>query len=256
MKRLISFRKRHKVFGRGSLEFLESDNRKVLSFLRRHEDERVLVVTNLSRFAQCVELDLSEFKGTVPLELFGQTRFPPVGDGPYSLTLGPHTFYWFALLRQRTETVGGSTRPTSVPSLTVHGAWDNVFRGRDRAALEAILASYLSGRRWFAGKGRTIQTVEIGEAIPVPHDSPVAHILLVRAIYAESESETYVLPVAFAPRAAGPPGAAIEALANVHITGHTLEEEGLLYDAMVDRRFTLAPPRSRCARPPAHRAVR
>src|SRR6266542_2652528 len=65
MKRLISFRKRHKVFGRGSLEFLESENRKVLSFVRRHEDERVLVVTNFSRFAQCVELDLSEFKGTV-----------------------------------------------------------------------------------------------------------------------------------------------------------------------------------------------
>src|SRR6058998_3739094 len=68
MKRLISFRKRHKVFGQGSLDFLESENRKVLSFVRRHEDERVLVVTNFSRFAQCVELDLSEFTGTVPLE--------------------------------------------------------------------------------------------------------------------------------------------------------------------------------------------
>jgi maltose alpha-D-glucosyltransferase/alpha-amylase len=240
MKRLISFRKRHKVFGRGSLEFLESDNRKVLSFLRRHEDERVLVVTNFSRFAQCVELDLSEFKGTVPLELFGQTRFPPVGEGPYSLTLGPHTFYWFALPRQRTKTVGDLTRPTSVPALTVRSTWENLFRGRDKAALEAILPSYLSGRRWFAGKARTIQAAEIGEAIPVPHDSPVAHILLVRATYAESEPETYVLPVAFAPRAGGPPGAATEAIASVHITGNRLEEEGLLYDAMVDRRFTLA----------------
>src|SRR5207244_10720668 len=136
---------RHKLFGRARLEFLEADNRKVLSCARRHEDERVLVVTNFSRFAQCVELDLSEFKGTVPLELFGQTRFPPVGEEPYSLTLGPHTFYWFALPLQRTETVGGSTRRTSVPALTVRGAWENVFWGRDKAALEAILPGYLSG---------------------------------------------------------------------------------------------------------------
>src|SRR6266487_4187157 len=114
MKRLISFRKRSKVFGRGSLEILPSENRKVLAFVRRYQDEAVFVVANLSRFAQSVDLDLSAFKGRVPLELFGQTRFPPVSDAPYSLTLGPHIFYWFALPPQSVEAVAVAG-PTAAP---------------------------------------------------------------------------------------------------------------------------------------------
>ncbi|MFN2537687.1 MAG: maltose alpha-D-glucosyltransferase, partial [Mycobacteriales bacterium] len=62
MKRLIAMRKQHRVFGRGSLEFLYPDNRKVLAFLREYEGERILVVVNLSRRAQYVELDLSRFR--------------------------------------------------------------------------------------------------------------------------------------------------------------------------------------------------
>ena len=76
-KRLIALRKRYQAFGRGTLEFLGPDNRKVLAFIReRHGDERILVVANLSRFVQCVELDLSDFNGTTPVELFGRTEFP------------------------------------------------------------------------------------------------------------------------------------------------------------------------------------
>ena len=76
MKRLIALRKRYKAFGRGSMEFLHPENRKVLAFIRRYEDETMLVVANLSRFAQYVELDLRSYKGTIPVELFGRTRFP------------------------------------------------------------------------------------------------------------------------------------------------------------------------------------
>ena len=54
MKRLIALRKRYRAFGRGTLGVLRPDNRKVLAFLRRYEDERILVVVNLSRFVQCV----------------------------------------------------------------------------------------------------------------------------------------------------------------------------------------------------------
>ena len=47
--------------------------------------------------AQPVELDLREFKGRVPVELLGNTPFPPIGELPYLLTLPPWGFYWFAL---------------------------------------------------------------------------------------------------------------------------------------------------------------
>jgi maltose alpha-D-glucosyltransferase / alpha-amylase len=97
MRRLIATRKRSKAFGRGTIEFLRPRNTSVLAFLREHGDERILVVANLSERSQPVELDLSRYAGAVPFELLGDTRFPPVGDRPYFLSLGPHGFYWFRL---------------------------------------------------------------------------------------------------------------------------------------------------------------
>src|SRR6201995_871822 len=97
MKRVIALRKRYKAFGRGTIDFLQPDNRKVLAFIRQYQDETILVVANLSRFAQYVELDLSAYKGMHPVELFGQTSFPPIGELPYLLTMTSSSFLWFLL---------------------------------------------------------------------------------------------------------------------------------------------------------------
>jgi maltose alpha-D-glucosyltransferase/alpha-amylase len=98
MRRLIGVRKGFHAFGRGTFEALDPNNRRVLVFIRRYRDEIVLCVNNLSRFAQFVELDLREFIGCVPLELWGNIPFPAIGELPYLLTLGPHNFLWFRLL--------------------------------------------------------------------------------------------------------------------------------------------------------------
>ena len=97
MKRLIRVRRSHPVFGRGSLEFLHPANRRVLAYLREHDGTTILCVANLSRFAQYVELDLSQWAGRQPIELIGRVHFPRIGDLPYLLTLGPHDFFWFEL---------------------------------------------------------------------------------------------------------------------------------------------------------------
>jgi maltose alpha-D-glucosyltransferase/alpha-amylase len=97
MRRLIAVRKRYPVFGRGTIEFLHPANTKVLIYIRRDAEQTVLCVVNLSRFVQPVELDLSAYQGAVPIELIGETAFPPIGDAPYFLSLGPHGFYWFRL---------------------------------------------------------------------------------------------------------------------------------------------------------------
>ncbi len=97
-KRLCAIRRRFPVFGRGTLELLRPENRKVFAYLRADDGETVLCVTNLSRFVQPCELDLRSFAGHVPVELFGNTPFPRIGELPYFLTLGPHSFYWFRLV--------------------------------------------------------------------------------------------------------------------------------------------------------------
>src|SRR5581483_3327655 len=112
MRRLIALRNRFQAFSRGSLEILLPDNRKVLAFLRKCGDETILVIVNLSRFTQAVELDLSAYRGAIPVELFGSTEFPEVGDLPYFITLGGHGFYWFSL-EQRTQ-AGTDRRPPLV----------------------------------------------------------------------------------------------------------------------------------------------
>jgi maltose alpha-D-glucosyltransferase/alpha-amylase len=97
MRRLIAIRKRYPVFGRGAIDFLHPANLAVLAYLRGDDHQTILVVNNLSRFVQPVELDLAQFAGRTPIELFGETVFPKITANPYFLSLGPHTFYWFRL---------------------------------------------------------------------------------------------------------------------------------------------------------------
>src|SRR5205814_10215447 len=95
--RVIAMRKNFKAFSRGSLEFLNPDNPKVLAFLRRFGNETVVVVANLSRVSQSAELDLSRVAGCVPREVFSRNLFRPIRKTRYVITLGPHAYYWFAL---------------------------------------------------------------------------------------------------------------------------------------------------------------
>jgi maltose alpha-D-glucosyltransferase/alpha-amylase len=99
MRRLIRVRRSSKVFSRGSLAFLAPANHRVLAYLRTLGREQVLVVNNLAGSVQAVELDLRALAGLVPIEMFGGSVFPRIGELPYLLTLGPYNFYWFRLRR-------------------------------------------------------------------------------------------------------------------------------------------------------------
>jgi maltose alpha-D-glucosyltransferase/alpha-amylase len=103
MRRFIALRKEHPVFGLGTYEPLRPANAKIFAHIRRHEDDIVLCVHNVARSAQAVELDLAEFVGHHPVEMFGRTRFPRIGELPYLLTLAPRGFFWFQLVKDSEE---------------------------------------------------------------------------------------------------------------------------------------------------------
>jgi len=232
MRRLIALRKRHRAFSRGSLELLDPQNHRVLAFLRRLGEESLLVVANLSRFVQHVELDLAAFRGATPVELFGRTPFPRVGDLPYLLTLGPHSFYWFSL---ETETLpirlrlAGAGVEGEIPVLAIQGSWESCLEGRSKAGLESALAAILPTRPWFVGRARTIRQVEIRESIPLEGD---ARLALVGVEYTDGEPETYALPLAFA--VGGRPAQAVL----VRLRSDSPEGTGVLYDALWDPDFS------------------
>ena len=192
MRRMLALRKRYEVFGRGGLEFLHPENRRVLAFLRQDDNRCVLIVANLSRFAQYVELDLSRFRGSEPVELFGQTHFPPIGELPYLLTLGPHAVYWLALEGPREEALVPST-DDEAPMLSTDGTIDAILAGRARGELERAIARFLPARRWFAGKARVIRQVSVTDALPLTgvRSSISARVLIVRVEFTEGEAETY-----------------------------------------------------------------
>ncbi len=191
-KRLIALRKRFQAFGRGTIDFLSPENPKVLAFIRQLEDETVLVVANLSRFTQYVELDLRAFKGRVPIELIGRTRFPPIGELPYLLTLGEHAFNWFSLEETRTAAIDAREAAYHPPLLEPAGNWEDGFTPAERSAIELALPAWLEGRRWFRGHGREISYTRILDL--VPFDS--LRFVLLGVEFSQGEGEQYVLPVA------------------------------------------------------------
>ena len=239
-RRLVALRKRFKAFGQGSLEFLHPENRKVLAFIRRYGEECILVIANLSRFVQCAELDLSPLKGMVPIELFGGTRFPPIGELPYFITLGPHTFYWFSIEPQTAarETLEVTSSVSQLPAISVTGTWDSTLYGRARADLERVLPNYLKMRRWFRGKARAIRTARIFDVLPVPNAGVSACFTLVQVDYTEGDPQMYLLPIAYT---AGDHADYI-VRENLHwvvsrIRLKDKNEEGILYDPLIEREF-------------------
>src|SRR5580700_5354657 len=125
MRRLLTFRKRWRALGEGKCEFLQPENHKILSYILRHEKEIILVVANLSRFTQPVELDLSAFKGMIPIELFGRMKFPAITEAPYFLTLGPHNFFWFSIEPGPQPAVAKTETgtPALLPAIIVSEDW-------------------------------------------------------------------------------------------------------------------------------------
>jgi maltose alpha-D-glucosyltransferase / alpha-amylase len=193
MRRLIGARRRSPSLARGDIEFLYPENRKVIAFLRTLGEERTLVVANLARSAQFVELDLSRFDGQVPVELFGPTHFPRIGQLPYFITLGPYGYFWFRLQPDEREEEGGATPP---PTLTTRGSWIDLFEEGGRPNLERTLPRFLVRQRWFGAKGRQVATVEVSDTIRLGSRRATDGVVaLVDVSFTEGEPATYALPI-------------------------------------------------------------
>ena len=233
MKRLIALRRCFKAFGHGSLEFLQPENPRVLAFVRRYQQERILIVANLSRFPQPVELDLSAFKGMVPIELFGQTSFPAIGEHPYVLTLGPLGFYWFTLEPQATPV---TEREAPMRTLRVKKDWECVLQKDAKGELEDLLPAFLQTRRWFRSKARRIKSAEIVEQIRIPYQSSASYVTFVQVEYVEGDPELYLVALAFA---SGEQAKSLQHDAPDAVLANLLvdQDSGILYEALRDKAY-------------------
>ena len=173
-RRLLAVRKQQQAFGRGTLKMLTPSNRRILAYLREYTDatgrvEQVLCVANVSRAAQAAELDLSLYAGMVPVEMLGGSAFPPIGQLPFLLTLPPYGFYWFLLAPENQMPSWHVEAAQPMPdyeTLVVKQRMQDLLDVPARDALEQrILPQYLPKRRWFAGKGSSIDNIRLAYGV-------------------------------------------------------------------------------------------
>ncbi len=166
MRRMIAVRKQHPAFGRGAMSLIYPLNRKILAYLREYDGDVILCVANLADSAQAVELDLSRFRGAVPVELTGRSTFPPIGDLPYMLTLSAYGFFWFLLTDEEKAPSWHETMPEVLPEFITltsrDGRIETALSGRERSQLETdVLPQFLPLQRWFGAKDARIGKVSL-----------------------------------------------------------------------------------------------
>lgn len=246
MKRLIAMRNRFQALGSGDFQILHPENRKVLAFTRTYETEQILVIANLARFVQTVELDLSALKGHVPVEIFGRTEFPAIDESPYFLSIGAYAVYWFILKPQ--APLQAAKLPSELPTLAISGTWETAFSSleslqtrRFATALEALLPGYLANHRWFGGRTRTVQTARIADAIAIPYNNSYAQMLDLRVDYIQGAPQTYLLFLAVAE---GEQALQLLAETPQSVTARLKrsgsDDVAVLFDAIADKHFLTA----------------
>ena len=255
-RNMIALRKLFQVFGRGTLRFLNPENRKVLAYLRDLDrgdgsHETVLCVANLSRFAQPVSLDLSDHAGQEPVEMLGYVSFPTITAAPYALTLAPYSFLWLELQPAGVQQEEAAPLLESTANAEAHeeaaldlmaNGWAGLLSGRGQALLDKALPTWLQRQRWFGAKTRRIQSVRVLDwvALPVERADDVmaagsqvpCALLFVEIGYADGPADTYQIPLAFSSAADADEVTANHPLSIV-ATLLTPDGPGVLHDATV-----------------------
>ena len=248
-RNMIALRKLFQVFGRGSLEFLQPENRKVLAYLRKlkREDgsfEIVLCLANLSRFAQPVSLELAEYAGCTPMEMLGYVRFPQITAQPYPLTVAPYSFLWFELQPAAEPTAIESPAPHTVDGDEVFGnhllaqGWKVLDNSAHADSVQVALAEWLLKQRWYGSKSKTLNGVHLVSRVEMASTSPSPGpaIFYVETEFSDGTRALYQLPLAVGD------GAVLDSLAKTRPNSIVLTFKlpggtGVLYDAVESAAF-------------------
>lgn len=234
MKHLLALRKKYHALALGTLRFLFPENPKVLAFITEYQEQRILVIANLSRFSEYIELDLTEWKGMRLLELFGQTPFPEITIAPYFITLNAHSFYWFLVEKLPLGNTGLDSSQIESPSLNVAN-WEILLKKDNYSKLESILPNFLIQQRWFGAKTQVIKSIKIIEVIQFSLEQKKAYLILVQISHLKEEEEIYCLPITFATEEES---TILKVQFPKSLIAHLPKQNGYLIDAYYDREFT------------------
>jgi maltose alpha-D-glucosyltransferase/alpha-amylase len=199
LKHVMAMRKRLNIFGRGEMKFIDSSNAKVLAFVRTYDKQRVIVVANLSQFSQATTLNLAEYRDCDITEAFSQNRFMNVGEGDYSITIGPYGYFWFqvdtAEKKEKADVSG------ELPLVRTDISWERLFDNYNevRNLERKILPPFMKKCRWFGGKAKVVSKVGIHKTIPLKVEGDTHYLAILEVDYVQRLPELYFLPLTFVP---------------------------------------------------------
>jgi maltose alpha-D-glucosyltransferase/alpha-amylase len=194
-KKLLAKRKSFKVFGRGKILWLKPDNGRVLAFVREYEDERVVVIVNLSRHPQSATLDLSDYDGSRVREAFGRTYFKDIDRDLYQVTLAGHGYYWLEIEDTHGHRV--DSRELSRPTLNVKKLKDFFSKGNVRTLEKSVLPNYLQSVSWMGARAAILDQVTIFDYRMQANGERHFGWMLLEVSFLEGLPELVQLPVAF-----------------------------------------------------------
>jgi maltose alpha-D-glucosyltransferase / alpha-amylase len=194
-RRVINKRRQYKAFGRGSIRFVNTSNPKVLAFVREYEDETILVAVNLSRYSQYVELDLHEFSGCVPMEVFSRNDFPVITEEPWPFSMQFKNYFWFELRKP-----GKSTwqEPSGQELLTFTKSQWLDMNPILQDTVKQRLYGYIFQNNWFTGDTRKLRDVKIIDVFPVNTSEITSYLFLLQLDLIEAEKDLFLMPVSLA----------------------------------------------------------
>ncbi len=230
-RRVIAKRQQYKAFGRGSLKFVNTSNPKVLAFIRSYEDENILVIVNLSRYSQYAELDLAEYAGSTPFEMFSHNEFHDITEDPWVFAMQFKNYFWFELKKQ--DVAKTTDDEPRLPMVIRKEEWTNMDIDLQHA-IKVYLYNYLINIQWFRGDTRKLRNINIIDVIPISEKRFGPQLYMIELDLIEGKKDIYLMPIALAlnnkaedvlsksPRSV---------IVNIVLEG----EKGVLYDGAADR---------------------
>ncbi len=193
MRRVIAKRKQYRAFSRGEIEFIDTQNSKILAFTRTLDEEIILVIVNLSRYSQQASLDLHKYAGYIPTEVFSRNDFTPIGEEIYMFPMQFKNYFWFELRKPREDEQSGSVSQDYQFVLTER-QW-NQMGEPVIDSLRRILIKYVQKNRWFRGKARKTKDLEIIDTVPFTTGTWKSYGVMARVKYIEGKDEYYIIPI-------------------------------------------------------------
>jgi maltose alpha-D-glucosyltransferase/alpha-amylase len=93
IRRMIAVRRQHRAFGWGDFAWAECGTEAVAAYQRAYQDERLLILNNLSNAPQTIKLSTS----SEPTDILTGEHVSARGDGQPMLTLQPYQYRWLKI---------------------------------------------------------------------------------------------------------------------------------------------------------------